>query len=849
MNKRLLCVAVASALASPLVSTIAQGQELEEIIVTSQRRAEDLQSVPVAVTAFTAETLDRLGVTDPQQMADFVPNVSIGDGTGRANVGAQFSIRGINEARISPVLDPGVGIYIDDVYYGRPMTNFLRLLDVERVEVLRGPQGTLFGKNSTGGAIRYVTVKPDVGGEVYGDVKLGLGEFDRSDVQAAVNVPLGDIAAARFSVAHLERDGYVDRLSDGVGLGADDTDFLQAQFRIQPSDALTIDINVNHSQSESNGGPSKLVDYFGFNGGWDDPATPGIDGDTTAPIFTGGISLLAAYQRLFPVGTPEYYSPEIPTSLYQVAGTGPIGFTEAESTGVTVDITYDVSDLLTFRSITGWRDMDTFEQRESDESIFAQSFFDGGTNNFSDFWSQEFQVNGVSDSGAINWVAGLYFSKEEPGRREITDKDYRAAGMWGALERRANSQQETDSTGIYGQVDWQFSEKFTLTLGARYTEDDKSYTTFDTGVFDPALDQRLFEIHAIDPNGPDDNSNYVDVRPGPATLYLNPDGATFGGCTETSPCFLDPFGNVIVASAAAASVTGADKFDSVTPRVALEWQATDGVMLYASASKGFKAGGTNDVPADANIPFQPEEVWNYEIGTRIQSESGRLRANITYFDMDYEDKQLTVTTDPTCASRCTTNVGSAEISGIEVELQALVTDSLQFNMGAGTLDAKWSSIDSLAAGVEFDSNFSRAPDLGYNLGLIQTWDLSNGASLRGSIDYAYKDEQDSSGQDSTTLRIPEYDLFNVRLAYTSADDRWTASLYCNNCADEEYITGGAAWAGGTSGSGFTFKPDNHPAYVNTGIRSLNPAGNAPPAITLVNIGMPRTIGVDFGFRF
>jgi iron complex outermembrane receptor protein len=217
--------------------------------------------------------------------------------------------------------------------------------------------------------------------------------------------------------------------------------------------------------------------------------------------------------------------------------------------------------------------------------------------------------------------------------------------------------------------------------------------------------------------------------------------------------------------------------------------------------------------------------------------------------MEYEDKQLTVTTDPRCQRRCTINVGSAEISGIEFEMQALLTDSLQFNMGAGTLDAKWTEIPNPTAGVEFDSNFSRAPDLGYNLGLIQTWDLTGGGRLRGSIDYAYKDEQDSSGQDSTTLRIPEYDLFNLRLAYTSADDSWTASFYCNNCADEEYITGGAAWAGSTAGSGFTFKQPDHPAYVNTGIASLNPAANAPPGITLVNIGMPRVIGVDFSYRF
>ena len=201
MKLRLLSVAIATSVSVPLYTPLALGQAgvLEEILVTAQRREEDLQSVPVAITVLSADTLDRLGISDPQAMADFVPNVSIGDGTGRANVGAQFSIRGINEARISPVLDPAVGVYIDDVYYGRPFTNFLRLLDVERVEVLRGPQGTLFGKNSTGGAIRYVTVKPDIGGGVSGDVMVGLGDYDRANVQAAINVPLGDNAAARFA--------------------------------------------------------------------------------------------------------------------------------------------------------------------------------------------------------------------------------------------------------------------------------------------------------------------------------------------------------------------------------------------------------------------------------------------------------------------------------------------------------------------------------------------------------------------------------------------------------------------------------------------------------------------------
>ncbi len=831
-----------------LLLPVGHAQVLEEIVVTAQRRAEELQSVPLAVTAFSAETLDRLGVDDPQAMADFVPNLSIGDGTGRANVGAQFSIRGVNEARISPVLDPGVGVYIDDVYYGRPFTNFLRLLDVERVEVLRGPQGTLFGKNSTGGAIRYITRKPEVGGEMAGNISLGFGDLGRADMQAALNIPISDTAAARISIASLQRDGWLERQSDGVALGSDDTTFIQAQLRFQPSDRLTVDLNLNRSQSESNGGASKLIDYYGFNGGYDDPATPGVEGDVTAPIWTGGISNLAVYQRLFPAGTPEHFAPSIPLDLYQLAGEGPIGSTDSNSTAFTLDISYNLSDAITLRSITGYRDMDAYENRESDESAYAQSFFDGASNNFSDFWSQEFQLGGTSAAGRVNWVTGVYVSNEEPGYDQFADFDYRAGFQWGALRVLGRSQQVTDSQGVFGQVDWQFADNLTLTLGVRWSEDEKLYSAYNLGEFDHALDRRLFEIHALDPNGPDNNSNYRDVRPGGATLYLNPDGDTYGGCTAASPCFLAP-GNVIVGSAAEATISGGDTFDDVSPRIALEWQASDAVMLYLSGSKGFKSGGTNDLVDDIDTPFQPEEVWNNEVGARIRSANGRLRANITYFDMEYDNKQLTVTTDDRCARRCTTNVGSAEISGLELEMQALLTDSLQFNLGAGTLDAKWVEIDNPTAGVEYDSNFSRAPDIGYNIGLIQTWEVGNGANVRGSLDYAYKDEQDSSGQDSTTLRVPQYDLVNVRVAYTPAAGNWTASLYCRNCADEAYITGGAAWAGSTSGSGFDFKPADHPAYVDTGINALNPRGNAPPAITLVNIGMPRQVGLDFRYRF
>lgn len=837
MNKRFLSVAVAAAVTGINAPAPVFGQAvLEEIIVTSQRRAEDLQSVPVAVTAFSPNELNRIGVTDPQQMADFVPNMSVGDGTGRANVGAQFSIRGINEARISPVLDPAVGIYIDDVYYGRPITNFLRLLDVQSVEVLRGPQGTLFGKNSTGGAIRYETIKPDVDAGTTGYLRLGLGEYDRTDVRGAVNLPLSDTVSARFAMARMERDGYLERLSDGVGLGADDTGFYTAKLRFEPSANLTVDLGLDYTDSTSNGGASKLIDYFNNNGGYDDGQ--GNVGDSTPPIFTPGISNIAAYNTLFPAGTPEHFAPMIPDSLYQVAGTGLIGSTKSDSTGVTLNINYDISDTLSVRSITGYRTVDTTEDRESDESAAAQSYFDNITVDDINFWSQEFQFNGEALDGLMTYVAGLYYSVEEPHQSELSSKDYRAVEGFGMVESLRQAQQETKSTGIYLQADWAMNDNLTLTTGVRYTEDRKTFVVSDNFVFDNDLYTRLLALWG--PTGSITPNRDFDPRPGGNVITIE-SAANFaanGACSLANPCRGTP-------------VAGGDTFTAVTPRVALEWQARDNAMFYIAASKGFKAGGTNDTVDDINTPFQPEEVWSYELGARLQSEGGRVRANLTGFTMDYTDKQLTVTTAPICARRCTTNVGSAEISGIELEAIVLLTDSLRFNVGYGHLDAKWDKLDNLTAGVEGDSPFSRAPDNSLTWGLLHTFDMGSGASIVSSMNYSYTSEQQSSGQDSTTLTIPSYKLYTARLAYISPDGNWQASLFCSNCMNEKYITGGAAWAGGTANTQFNYKPDNHPAYTDAdpNLADQNPAANAPPAITLVNIGAPQMFGLDFTYNF
>ena len=794
------CLA-ASAAGAPALAQ----QALEEIVVTAERREAGLQDTPLSVVAFSSERLDELGINDPQAMADFTPNVSIGDGTGRGSGGTSVSIRGVNEARVSPVLDPAVGIYVDDVYYGRPQTAFLRLLDVERVEVLRGPQGTLFGKNSVGGAIRYVTRKPDFD-SVNGYVKVAAGDYDRGEIKGAVNMPLTDRAALRLTAAKLTRDGYVERLSDGVNLGNEDTLFGMAQLRFQPSDNLDINFRLDYTERDTDDGPTKVIDYYRFNNTTD--TTPG--GPTSA---SPGSAATAAWNGYWG-STPRVYDPAIPASLYQVEGSGRIPELESESFGAGIDLTWTVSDTLSVRSITGYRTVDEFTSRDPDDQANAWTFFDDIAEEGVDFWSQEFQLNGSGFDERLNWVGGVFYSVEEPYRREIEDRDSRSPTQRGMLILNDDALQETRSLGIYFQGTVGLTDKLDLTLGLRYTEDDKTYNISQVATWDSALAQEAIDLGLAPQTPPDYNGCDPSVQP---------------SCVSVAP------------------LSGGDTFDAFTPRIALQYQFTDDVMAYASASKGFKSGGTNDSVADIDTPFEPEELWAYESGMRSEFFDGRARLNATYYYSDYSDKQITVTTSPNCVNRCTTNVGEATISGIEIDAMALVTDQFLLRAGLGTIDAEWDSIDNPSAGVSLISRFARAPELSYTLGGRYTVDLASTAQIIATADYAYTDEQNSSPQDSTTIFIQDYSLLTLRLAYVAPDARWQASLFCTNCADEEYYFVGAAWGGRSDNTPFPgVKPPDSYIFVDNG---QNPDAVAPPGITLLNVGAPRMWGVDFQYNF
>lgn len=775
---------------------------LEEVIVTAQRREEDLQSSPVSVFAVSAGRIAELGVNDPQTLADFVPNLSMGDGTGRGSGGTSISIRGVSEARVTPVLDPAVGIYIDDVYFGRPQTSFLKLIDVERIEVLRGPQGTLFGKNSTGGAIRYVTQKPDFD-EVKGYIKTTLGNYDRHDLKGAVNLPVSDTFAVRVGAASMARDGFVSQIGGGPDLGTEDTKFSSVQLRWAPNEKTDVHFGVDYTDRNADDGATKLIDYFGFNGANDRARSSGSSDWNNR----WGNTALA-------------YNPEIPADLYTVDAGGLLSSNNADSLGAVLNVTYDLSDEITLNSITGYRKVEERTDRDPDGQESAHTFFDGLAEEGTDFFSQELKFSGSSIGNRLLWVAGLYYSKDEPYRINFENRDGRNAFANGVLQLNDSAFQETESLGIYAQATYDVTEKLAVTLGLRYSEEEKTFSVSQVAVWD-------FDLESL--------GNQLGVGPFSLPRGLACDPRITGSCVSQEP------------------LSGGETFTDASPRFAVEYQWTDAVMTYGSVSKGFKSGGTNDSVADIDTPFDQEEIWSYEVGVRSEWFDRRLRLNLTGFTMDYSDKQITISPSDdngsSCLNRCTDNIGDATITGWELDSILALTDRFTLSASAGGIDAEWDSVKS-GAGVSESTPFARAPELSYTLGGRYTYDFSSGASLVATLDYAYTDDQESSPQDSTSLTIPAYDLMTARLRFTTGDGKWSASVFCTNCLDEEYITGGAAWAGSTDNTPFNFRSTaKHPAFVENGGTVTNPNAVAPPGISLVNVGMPRMIGVDLKYDF
>lgn len=704
---------------------------LEEIVVTAQKRAEGLQETPIAVTALTAQALEDRNVTDISQVAAYTPNMVFDTTSPISGLssGAVIFIRGIGNTDFSLTTDPGVGTYVDGVYMSRSAGGVLDVLDVERIEVLRGPQGTLFGRNTIGGAVNVTGRKP--GDTLGGDIAVTLGEFDRFDVRGTLDIPLSDELFTTLAVSSKERDGYVKRVLVGDRLG--DEDRLAARFSALwlPSD--TFDLNV-------------VLDYSEI-----DEASAG----STIEGFTPGAGTVGYSLALFG---------DIPTGLASLAqyvtdgsddrsfGTGVSG-TELDIFGTAVTATWHVANM-DLKYIGAYRETEGEFYRDPDNSPFAITETLNNAYEHEQI-THELQLSGDALDGQLKYIAGLYFLDEE-GTDNVFVPVFLpdptvTVGFPAVIGNFADV--DNSSSAAYAQGTWQLNDTFAVTGGVRYTKDEKEF----------AFTQYI---------GADLQGNGLPFFPG----AVNENGVF-------TPGLLPLIGN--------GSGEVDDEFTETTFKLGIDATLEDGTLLYYSFSQGFKSGGfvlryVESVPAPR--VFEPETLDTHEVGVKWQGLDDRLRVNGAVYVSEYDEVQVTFFDQ--LGGPITANAGKVDIVGAEIELTALV-GGLMIDLGLGYTDAEYKSINPIAGlslAIDESASLVNTPEFTANLGVEYEFSVGTGL-LALRADYAWTDDVYNDSQNSPFLFQDAYDTLNLAARWT-LDDTWRVTAFVTNATDERFIVSG-----------------------------------------------------------
>ena len=691
---------------------------LEEIVVTARRREENLQTVPISVMAFTAEDLEVRGVDNILRLNVLVPNVSINGGAIFGVTSSEILIRGI----------PGVAVYQDGFLQGSAGgatgVGLLRnVVELERVEILRGPQGTLFGKNSSGGAIQYITTQP---GEEFGArIKTTIGSFNRLDVVANVDLPLSDTLLAKVTGASLTRDGHVESTTIQRDYGDVNNQILRADGLWTPNDNVRARFIAEYSGSNTNG-QARVVDAIGAP----------VCAAPPPPNFSGPIpNSPCAYAG---AGLPYTQATHAFPGEYKTASNFGGEGNELNEYSVLADIEWDISDSLTLKSISGWREWDYHTYVDVDASEY--NMFELYFYRERELFTQEFQLQGSGEQ--LNWTAGVYYLDTDDRSRQPRWINHDLNFGPFPITSDGGAETLTDSWAVFAEGTYALTDQLDLTVGVRYTEE-------------------TVEGHFVTPSGP---------TPPLATIFRNADGPNGFGGKET--------------------------FDAVTPRVALQYQVNDDIMMYVSYAEGFSAGGLNtredpNLPNNGLIPFDEELLKTVELGWRSDLLNGRLRLNASLFTSVWEDIIIAQELVPTRFTR--TNVGEAEASGLEIEGLWGVTDSLRVNFALGWLDTEYTDLGP-PGGVPLDvtlgSPFPFAADFNYSLGLQHNAALANGGTLSTRLDYGWQDDVITARGDANNFLQEAYGVLSARLTYAPEGGDWDIALFGTNLTDEYYQTGG-----------------------------------------------------------
>lgn len=723
-TRTMMSAVIAGAVALP----VSAAPQLEEVVVTARKKAESIQDVPVAVTAIAGDDVEMAFTLDTSSLQSMAPNVVFDTAEMGTPGGGAFSIRGISYQDVEKSYDPSVIVAVDEVPLATGTGQIFDLLDVERIEVLRGPQGTLFGKNAVGGLINIHRNKP-VLGETSGKIRLRAGEYDKVGAGVVLNVGGDEFALKLLAQVDDQGEGFLKNARraddpDQTPLSASsvwsrDSEYYTAHMLWAPTDAFTGEVIVDHSSLS--GTPGAV-----FN----------MEVDTRDTV---------CLLETFVLGVHPYCNPELgePSSLDRdTASIDDPGSNDLTRDQVTLRMNFDINDDFSLTYIGSWMTMEDDQRLDGDGTPYTMYHF----RRWGDFdqTTNEIRLNRNSGSN-FTWQVGA-FSATAKG---FTQQNSALSGIFGTPAGQANIYSEnnasSESYSFFGEGELAMADdRFVLIGGLRYISETKR---LGRGEY-----------------------NYVT-----AGGYDSSPEAYPGGAWSVQP-----------------NTGGSADFSKTVYRFGARYHITDDVMVYATTSTGFRSGGFSPRASEVEIlqtPYRPEQLTNYELGIKTTLFDSRLMLNATAFHMKYEDMQIESAIPSTTGTGTQTtmgNAGQATISGFEADFQLAVNDWWRLMGNVGILDTEYDKInvDLYGDGIiadESDLTLRRAPELSYGLTSVMDWSVGEGElSLRAS--YGYTDEYEAYLTNYPGSQVAEAEILDASVTYTL--DNWRVSVFGRNLLDE-----------------------------------------------------------------
>jgi iron complex outermembrane receptor protein len=756
---------------------------LEEVVVTATRREANLQTIPVAVSAVTGQALADNKLFSVGDLANAVPSFSY---TAFTPLDQELNMRGVTNTRLdSPSSDPSVGTFIDGVYMGRTGDYNFDFFDLERIEVIRGPQGVLLGKNVVGGALSVITAPPSQ--EVSAAATASYGNYDAILVSGHVNGGLTDTLSGRLSFQYRRHDGYAEDVLHNRDLENLDSKQLRGQLLWEPGDGWRIRGIFDYTDDSTNGHNSVAVE-----GGTPNCETSILSSNCTRPWSNARAYLGLTDPRQGMPNSVQFKGEPIRQQ-----------YLTRTAYGFTLDVAKDMG-FATFNSLTGYRLADS-DQLYSQTGMGPEAlgwsvpewfsymaYIDARygarpqTSNQGAFLfeysqtektraesiSQELRLTS-NDDGRLDWIVGAYYKHDNVDKDDIFFSEnflgsfannQPIATLLSTASGQSNwyNNGKMDSYAIFGQLGYKFTDALQLTVGLRQTWDKKEGNVRGLAV---ATGDRF------NPNDPRALTQLESVCRTPTGDRVN---VPFGGQCVAPNMWSFAAGEGFQTSYSAS-------WNELTPQATLGWKITEDIYSYLTYSQGFKGGGFDDTPgsvAQANIAYDPETVTNYEFGIKSTFWDRRVRFNADIFYMDYTDLQV-VQTNAVCLCNQTDNAASAKIKGIEAELDFMPVESLMLSLSGSYVDAKYDDFIE-SSGLDSSGNrLQRTPDT----------QISAGIDYRiGMVDFNvnYSWQSDMFWATDNIAKEPSYGLVDGRIAIGPEDRTWSVAVWAKNLTDELY---------------------------------------------------------------